>query len=235
MMYVRYRMAAELAPGGAVLEVGCGSGMGLPYLRAHASIAVGGDYTMGLVREARGNVPGAMLMRMDAQHLPFAQASFDVALMLEMVYYIPDLDAAVAECRRVLKPQGRLMISVPNPDRPDFNPSPFSLHYPNLGELSAMLRRHGFTVTTYGGFPVEPANAREHVLAPLRHFAVRYHLIPRSMRAKSILKRLLYGKLPNLGAVRDGVVPYAAPTRLAEGTERTPGFKTLYAVGVAAP
>ena len=44
------------------------------------------------------------------------------------------------------------MISVPNPDRPDFNPSPFSLHYPNLGELSAMLRRHGFTVT---GFDVD--------------------------------------------------------------------------------
>ena len=44
MQYFRYRMGAELAPGGAVLEVGCGSGMGLPYLEAHARMTVGGDY-----------------------------------------------------------------------------------------------------------------------------------------------------------------------------------------------
>jgi len=233
MMYVRYRMAAELSPGGAVLEVGCGSGMGLPYLRDHARLAVGGDYTMGLVREAREHVAGAPLLRMDAQHLPFADRVFDTVLMLEMVYYVPDLDAAVAECRRVLRPGGKLMISVPNPDRPDFNPSPFSSHYPNPGELKTVLEHHGFAVTTYGGFPAEPANARDHVLAPLRHFAVRYHLIPRSMRAKSMLKRLLYGKLPNLGAVRDGMAKYAPPARLPEGAGHTAAYKTLYAVGVA--
>ena len=36
MQYFRYRMGAELVHGGVVLEIGCGSGMGLPYLQAHA-------------------------------------------------------------------------------------------------------------------------------------------------------------------------------------------------------
>ncbi|TMF94585.1 MAG: class I SAM-dependent methyltransferase, partial [Chloroflexi bacterium] len=71
MQYFRYRMGAELGEGGTVLEVGCGSGMGLPYLQEHASVTVGGDYTMGLLREARRHLPDANLVRMDAQHLPF--------------------------------------------------------------------------------------------------------------------------------------------------------------------
>jgi len=86
MQYFRYRMAAELAPGGAMLEVGCGSGMGLPYLRAHARAVVGGDFTMPLLREARAHVPDLHLVRMDAAHLPFRGASCDAVLLLEMHY-----------------------------------------------------------------------------------------------------------------------------------------------------
>jgi SAM-dependent methyltransferase len=233
MMYVRYRMASQLAPGGTVLEVGCGSGMGLPYLREHAKLAVGGDYTMALLQEARGHVSAAPLLRMDGQHLPFLAHTFDVVLMLEMVYYLPDLEAALVECRRVLKPGGRLMISVPNPNRPDFNPSPFSSHYPNAAELASMLTQAGFRAAVYGGFPVEPATPRDELLARLRHVAVRYHLIPRSMRAKSMVKRLMYGRLPKLGAVHDGIAAYAEPVRLDGAAGDTAAYKTLYAVGVS--
>ncbi len=139
MQYFRYRMGAELGEGGTVLEIGCGSGMGLPYLQAHASVTVGGDYTMGLLREARRHLPDANLVRMDAQHLPFLDRAFDAVLMLEMIYYVADQEAALAECRRVLKPGGKLLVCMPNRDRPDFNPSPYSTRYPNLGEISSLL------------------------------------------------------------------------------------------------
>ena len=231
--YFRYRMAAELAPGGTVLEIGCGSGMGLPYLQAHATMAVGGDYTMDLLREARRHLPDAPLVRLDAQHVPFRDRVFDAVMLLEMIYYVADQEAALAECRRVLKPDGRLMVSVPNPNRPDFNPSPFSTHYPNLGDLSRLITDTGLQVRTYGDFPVEPATARDRVLEPVRSFAVRLHLIPRSMRMKSMVKRVLYGKLPKLGAVHDGMAEYAAPTELNPAAQYTSAFKTLYAVGVA--
>ncbi len=226
MQYFRYRMAAGLSIGRDVLEIGCGSGMGLPYLGERARMVVGGDYTMGLLREGRAQLPKAPLVRMDAQHLPFRDASLDVVLMLEMIYYVADQDAALAECRRVLKPGGSLMVCVPNPERPDFNPSPFSTRYPNTAELAALYARHGFA------FPVEAESGRDRFLAPVRHFAVRYHLIPNSMRAKALVKRVLYGRLPTLGAVHDGMGAYSEPVDLdpARGPHR--GFKNLYAVGV---
>jgi hypothetical protein len=122
---------------------------------------------------------------------------------------------------------------VPNPNRPDFNPSPFSTRYPSLGDLSQMLTAHGFQARTYGDFPVEPATTRDRMLEPVRSAAVRLHLVPRSMRMKAMVKRVLYGKLPKLGAVHDGMAAYAEPTELEPNTKYTSTFKTLYAVGVA--
>lgn len=233
MQYFRYRMGAELGEGGSVLEVGCGSGMGLPYLQARARMAVGGDYTMGLLREARRHIPRANLVQMDAQHLPFVDHAFDAVLMLEMIYYVADQEAAFAECRRVLKPGGRLMVCLPNRDRPDFNPSPFSTRYPNLGEIASLLTKAGFDARVYGAFAVEAASARDRALAPLRHLAVRYRMIPTSMRAKSMLKRVLYGKLPNLGAVHDGMADSTERVELKSSAGSDARFKNLYAVGIA--
>ena len=235
MQYFRYRMGAELVHGGAVLEVGCGTGMGLPYLQVHARMTVGGDYTMDLLREARRHLPDANLVRMDAQHLPFVDGAFDAVLMLEMIYYVADQEAAFAECRRVLKPGGRLMVCLPNRDRPDFNPSPYSTRYPNLGELASLLSRAGFEPRLYGAFAVEAASSRDRVLGPLRHLAVRYRLIPSSMRAKSMLKRVLYGKLPRLGAVHDGMAEYESRVELDASTGSDNRYKNLYAVAVGTP
>jgi ubiquinone/menaquinone biosynthesis C-methylase UbiE len=233
MQYFRYRMAAELAPGGAVLEVGCGSGMGLPYLQAHSNLVIGGDYTMALLAEARRHLPDANLVRIDAQRLPFRDQSFDAVLMLEMIYYVADQEAALAECHRVLKPGGKVMVCMPNRDRPDFNPSPFSTRYPNVGDIRALLAAAGFDARIYGAFAVEAASSRDRILGPLRHLAVRYKLIPSSMRAKSMVKRLMYGKLPTLGAVHDGMADYSDPVELEAASGSDHRYKNLYAVGVA--
>ena len=233
MQYFRYRMAAQVGQSGTVLEVGCGGGMGLPYLQAHARMVVGGDYTMALLQEARRHLPDAHLVRMDAERLPFRDRSFDAVLMLEMVYYLADQEAAFAEARRVLKPGGKLMVCLPNRDRPDFNPSPFSTQYPNLREIAALLAKAGFEARVYGGFVVEAATSRDRILGPLRHVAVRYRLIPSSMRAKSMIKRMLYGKLPALGAVHDGMADYSEPVELDASVGSDHRYKNLYAVGVA--
>ncbi len=233
MQYFRYRMAAELAPGGIVLEVGCGSGMGLPYLQGQARMVVGGDYTMTLLKEARRHLPEAPLVQMDAQHLPFRDHSFDAVLLLEMIYYVADQEAAFAECRRVLKPGGKLMVCMPNRDRPDFNPSPFSTRYPNGPEITALLGAAGFDTRVYGAFAVEAASSRDRILGPVRHFAVRYRLIPSSMRAKAMIKRLMYGRLPTLGAVHDGMADYEGPVELQASSGPERGYKNLYAISVA--
>ena len=231
MQYFRYHMASEMAAGGAVLEVGCGTGMGLPYLAVRARTVVGGDYTMPLLEDARSHVPGALLVRMDAAHLPFLDATFDAVLMLEMIYYVADQAAAFAECRRVLKPGGKLLVCMPNRDRPDFNPSPLSTRYPDVPEIVSLLAGAGFEPSVYGAFAVEEDSGRDRLLGPIRHFAVRYRLIPNSMRAKAMVKRILYGKLPTLGAVHDGMADHTEAFRLdpKKGPDRR--YKNLYAVG----
>ncbi len=231
MAYCRYKMAGDLAQSKTVLEIGCGSGMGLAYLRQRAAHAVGGDPTESLLEEARRHLPDAELVRLDAEHLPFPDAAFDVVLMLEMLYYVPDVDQAMREARRVLRPGGQLMICLPNRERPDFNPSPFSVRYHSAGELAELLARHGFRVRLYGGFPVEADSQRDRMLAPLRHLAVRFHLIPRSMRMKAAVKRMLYGRLPRLGAIREGMAEYPPLVRLEPDDPSRIRYKNLYAVG----
>ena len=232
MQYFRYRVAAQLGKDRDVLEIGCGSGMGLPYLAGTAHHIVGGDYTMGLLREARTHLPDTDLVRMDAEHLPFLDASLDVVLMLEMIYYVADQNAAFAECRRVLRRGGSLMVCVPNPQRPDFNPSPFSTHYPDTDDLARLLQSNGFDAEVSGAFRVEAASSRDRVLAPIRHFAVRYGLIPDSMRMKSMVKRVLYGPLPKLGAVHEGMADGEQLARVDAGNgSPVTEFKNLYAIG----
>jgi SAM-dependent methyltransferase len=153
--------------------------------------------------------------------------------MLEMIYYLADQEAAFVECRRVLKPGGKLMVCLPNRDRPDFNPSPYSTRYPNLGEITSLLRHAGFDSRVYGAFAVEAMSSRDRVLGPVRHFAVRYRLIPSSMRAKSMIKRVLYGKLPTLGAVYDGMADSTAAVELDASAVSDGRYKNLYAVGVS--
>ena len=230
MMVTRYRFAAELAPEGHVLEVGSGAGMGLPYLREHTRGVIGGDYTLSLLRQSRAHVPAVPVARMDAQDLPFDDGSFDLVLMLEMVYYVPDLPSALREARRVLRPGGKLLITVPNPERPDFNPSPFTHEYPGAVRLAAILREAGFAPAVYGNFPVEAETSRDHLLAPVRHLAVRLHLIPRSMRMKALIKRVLYGRRSVVAEVSDGMAEYRAPERL-EPIGPEPSYKVLYGVG----
>jgi len=69
------------------------------------------------------------------------------------------------------------------------------------------------------------------VLAPIRHFAVRYRLIPNSMRMKALVKRMLYGPLPKLGAVQDEMAAVEEMIPLDPLDGKLPGFKNLYAIG----
>jgi ubiquinone/menaquinone biosynthesis C-methylase UbiE len=230
MQYCRYQMAADLSAGKEVLEIGCGTGMGLAYLVHRAKRAVGMDISSDLLQEARSHLPDVELREGDASALPFVDGSFDVVLMLEMLYYLPDVDRALEECRRILRRRGSLMICLPNRDRPDFNPSPFAFQYPNAPELAGALKRHGFEPAVYGGFPIDAESSRDRLLRPVRHLAVRLHLIPRSMRVKAMVKRLLYGQLPTMEGVREGMAEYLPPVEL-DPPASTTRFKNLYAIG----
>ena len=100
--------AAELPPGGALLDIGCGTGAFLRRLAAtgHRGVLVGVDTSRAAVDAVRG-VPGVTGHLASATALPFADASFDAVTARHMLYHVPDPVAAIAEARRVLRPGGR--------------------------------------------------------------------------------------------------------------------------------
>src|SRR5207248_2003143 len=109
------------------------------YLGRRAARLVAGDTSPELLEEARRHVPDADLVHFSAEEFPFPDASFDVVLMLEMIYYVGNQERAIAEARRTLRNGGRLLLCLPNRERPDFNPSPYSTHYPSAMEIKALL------------------------------------------------------------------------------------------------
>ncbi len=91
----------------AVLDVGCGSGNYVEWGQAYGRAYLAGDLSLGMLRGL--SHPGLIRVNLDAQRLPFAADSADVILANHMIYHIPDKEAALAEFRRALRPNGRLL------------------------------------------------------------------------------------------------------------------------------
>lgn len=106
--------AAGLAPGQRVLDLASGPG-----LLAHAALAlVGADGRVIASDISRGQLaccPDLPRVAADGEALPFADASVDRVLCGLGLMFFPDADAALREMRRVLRPQGRLALSVWGP------------------------------------------------------------------------------------------------------------------------
>ena len=97
---------------GAVLEVGIGSGLNLPYYTSRVRQLAAVDPSAELLAMARSNARRlrveVQLVQQRAERLPFRAASFDSVLLTWALCSIPDPTAALREIRRVLKPGGEL-------------------------------------------------------------------------------------------------------------------------------
>ena len=110
----RYRFALQFVRGKDVLDVACGDGYGTAAIgRAGARSVVGMDIDAAACDYARRRY-GVDARPADAAHLPLGDASLDVVVSFETVEHVPDPRAFVAECRRVLRPGGKLVMSTPN-------------------------------------------------------------------------------------------------------------------------
>jgi SAM-dependent methyltransferase len=195
-LYARYHWVRGYCDGRDVIEVACGSGQGLGLLARSARRVTGGDYSaenLAIARRTYGaRIP---LLRLDAHRLPLADASVDVVALLEAVYFLPDPDRFVGEATRVLRPGGRLLISVINKDCWDFNPSPLYPHFFGAMELAGLLGRHGLEARCFGDFPLDQPSPRQRLFHPLKRAAIALHLIPRTVQARLWLKRIVFGTL----------------------------------------
>jgi SAM-dependent methyltransferase len=231
MLYSRYRYASQYCEGKLVLEVACGPGLGLGYLAKHARVIVGGDYTRSLVETARRSSQAFLsLIRINAQALPFGDESLDVVVCYEALYYFPEPARFLAECRRVLRSQGRLLLSTANPEWTDFNPSPQSRQYYSGHALVRLLEAHGFSTDLLAAFPARRDSIRDYLVSWIKRLAVRFHLIPSTMKGKQFLKRLFLGKLvPVPSVLMDGLAPYCPPVPV-KSDHSLRHYKVLFAV-----
>jgi SAM-dependent methyltransferase len=117
-----YERPASLALVGAVaglrvLDAGCGAGAHSAALLERGAIVTGLDKSAGLLAIARERLgAGVPLHQADlAEPLPFADGAFDVILASLVLHYLRDWTPTLREFRRVLVPNGRLVISTHHP------------------------------------------------------------------------------------------------------------------------
>jgi demethylmenaquinone methyltransferase / 2-methoxy-6-polyprenyl-1,4-benzoquinol methylase len=107
------RLAAEAAvrPGDRVLDAACGTGdLALADAHAGATAVVGLDFSEAMLARARRKAPQLKWVQGDMLEMPFADASFDSATVGFGIRNVADLELALRELRRVMRPGGRLAI-----------------------------------------------------------------------------------------------------------------------------
>jgi ubiquinone/menaquinone biosynthesis C-methylase UbiE len=105
-----------LARGESVLDAGCGTGL----LLEQEALAVGtegraegidsSNDMLDLARQRCADLPQVQLQQGSVEKLPFDDASFDALSTTQCLLYVADLDSALQEFRRVLKPGGRIAV-----------------------------------------------------------------------------------------------------------------------------
>ncbi|MGY1684553.1 class I SAM-dependent methyltransferase [Geodermatophilus sp. SYSU D00867] len=124
MLTVTYDLL-DLRPGMTVLDLGCGEGRHAfeAYRRGASVVAVDWGVPevettkrwLGAIAEAGEAPAGAHheVVRGDLRHLPFPDGSVDRVIASEVLEHIPDDGTAMTEIARVLKPGGRVAVTVP--------------------------------------------------------------------------------------------------------------------------
>src|SRR5215475_10656802 len=97
-------LVERYATGKAVLEVGCGTGLILHRTARFARSATGIDLSGGML--VRAQQRGLRVVQASATDLPVATASVDVAYSFKVLAHIPDIEGALREMARVVRPGG---------------------------------------------------------------------------------------------------------------------------------
>lgn len=124
-----------------VLDIGSGAGSYYEALKQKApDVAYTGlDTSAGMLQKHPAK---SECINADALELPFADDCFDVIMANHMMYHLPDIDTAITEFRRVLKPEGVLMVATNSTQ--------------SMPELQVLMRRAILLLTRTAGTQVRP-------------------------------------------------------------------------------
>lgn len=158
---VVYERLAPRCAGLDVLEAGCGEGYGADLIARAARRVIGLDYDDAAVAHVRARYPRVEAIQGNLAALPLPDAAVDVVVNFQVIEHLWDQAQFIAECARVLRPGGLLMISTPN--RITFSPgrdtpiNPFHTRELNAAELTELLVDGGFAMEAMLGIFHGPA------------------------------------------------------------------------------
>jgi SAM-dependent methyltransferase len=138
-----------------VLEAGCGEGYGAALLAESARLVVGLDYDAVTAAHVAARYPRVHVVRGNLAHLPLPDGAMDVVANLQVIEHLWDQAGFLAECARVLRPGGVLLVTTPN--RITFSPgrdtplNPFHTRELSGVELSELLVDAQVAVALGGG------------------------------------------------------------------------------------
>ncbi|NGO69943.1 class I SAM-dependent methyltransferase [Streptomyces boncukensis] len=101
----------DRAPAGTALDAACGTGRQTVALTARGHRTVGVDQSPQMLEQARGKAPEAEFRQGALDALPLADDAVDLAVCSLALTHLPDLEPAVAELARVVRPGGRIVVS----------------------------------------------------------------------------------------------------------------------------
>jgi ubiquinone/menaquinone biosynthesis C-methylase UbiE len=111
----RYVFALPYVKDKRVLDIACGTGYGLGFLRSQAKHVTGVDVSLEAASQARLECSeNAAVLLGDGTCLPFKDSSFDVVTSFETIEHLYQRSQFLKELNRVLNPGGRLILSTPN-------------------------------------------------------------------------------------------------------------------------
>ena len=158
---VVYLHCLDSCDGRDVLEAGCGEGYGADLIASAARRVVAVDYDAATVDHVRARYPRVEVLTANLTSLPLPERSVDVVVNFQVIEHLWDQPQFVAECFRVLRPGGLLLVSTPN--RITFTPgsdtpvNPFHTRELNAAELGELLTGGGFEIDGVHGVFHGPA------------------------------------------------------------------------------
>ncbi len=234
--YQRYKFAQKFSHNKRILEIGCGGGQGLDLLAQDAISVKGIDIERSNLDVAQSEYKNHRKVSVeynDANQLHLLKNSFDLIILFEVIYYLRDAQDVIRVCKNILSDKGVIIIASANKEWKDFNPSPFANVYYTVYELNKMLKKLDFkNVDMFRSCKIDDKpSITSTAISRLKRLAVKWNLIPGSMKHKKILKWLFFGKLLFLPPrLYDNMCNYIEPEKI-DPENYNSQFKTIYAVG----
>jgi 2-polyprenyl-3-methyl-5-hydroxy-6-metoxy-1,4-benzoquinol methylase len=143
----RYAMAMELTAGKDVLDIACGEGYGSQLLATNARTVTGVDNDKAIITTASQKYKASPLRFItgEATRIPLPDQSVDVVVSFETLEHLADHEAFIVELKRVIRPDGLLIISTPDKDQYTLksgNTNPFHVNELNRPEFEVLLSKY---------------------------------------------------------------------------------------------